>query len=195
MEYFINLQLYIYIYIHHLPISCTPQVHAKMASTLLKLTTTLLLLSLHSHLSFSSNDNEEFVVDSPLANLRSRSRFLATVVKEGARCNSITRNVCNGVWQTRGQAFSIAAWSVAETCLGIRTTAGDVGISASKGSVVAVEPASALPTMFIIVASATRSVLMALDASMDIVGMLEILFKDFVERRSFGISLYNKDNL
>ena len=100
-----------------------------------------------------------------------------------------------GYRQTRGRSFSIAARSIAETFLGIRTTAGDVGISASKGSVVAVEPASALPTMFIIVASATRSVLMALDASMDIVGMLEILFKDFVERRSFGISLYNKDNL
>ncbi|KAE8125805.1 hypothetical protein FH972_020578 [Carpinus fangiana] len=119
-----------------------------MASTLLKLTTTLLLLSLHSHLSFSSNDNEEYVVDSPLANLRSRSRFLATVVKEGARCNSITRNVCNGVSANKGASLLHCCKKHCRNVIGDKNNCGRLegarcnsitrnvcnGVSANKGA-------------------------------------------------------------
>jgi hypothetical protein len=80
-----------------------------------------------------------------------------------------------GYRQTRGRAFSVAARSIAATFLGIRTTAGDVEISASMDNIVAVEPASTLLTTLNIVASAIRSVSVVISASMDIVGMLEFI--------------------
>ena len=74
------------------------------STNLLKLITILslvipLLLSLQYQTAFSNDieDDEEYVVDSPLSNLRSRSRFLASVIKKGTHCNPITNNVCNGV--------------------------------------------------------------------------------------------------
>ncbi|XP_059440945.1 protein GRIM REAPER-like [Corylus avellana] len=107
-----------------------------MASTLLKLTTTLLLLSFHSHLSFSSNDiedNEEYVVDSPLANLRSRSRFLATVIKEGAQCNSITRNVCNGMSANKGASLLHCCKKHCRNVLGDKNNCGRCGNKCKQG--------------------------------------------------------------
>jgi hypothetical protein len=78
-----------------------------------------------------------------------------------------------GYRQTTGRAFSVAARRIAATFLGIRTTAGNVGISASKDNVVAVEPASTLLTTLNTVASAIKSVRVVINASLDIVGMLE----------------------
>lgn len=81
-----------------------------MAPSPLKLTTifsVLILLILHTQQTLSTDidDDEEYVLDTPLPNLRSRSRFLATVIKKGASCNPIARNICNGVSANNGTSW------------------------------------------------------------------------------------------
>ncbi|CAK7327787.1 unnamed protein product [Dovyalis caffra] len=85
-----------------------------MASTsLLKLATILslvfsILLALHAQITLSSDiedDDEEYVLDTPLANFRSRSRFLASVIKKGAGCNAERYNICNGVSANGGTSL------------------------------------------------------------------------------------------
>ncbi|XP_062170167.1 protein GRIM REAPER-like [Alnus glutinosa] len=109
-----------------------------MASILLKLTTTLLLLSLHSHSAFSSNDieddeDEQYVVDSPLANLRSRSRFLATVIKKGTHCDPIAHNVCNGISANKGASLLRCCKKHCRNVLGDKNNCGRCGNKCKHG--------------------------------------------------------------
>ncbi|KAB1216615.1 hypothetical protein CJ030_MR4G025776 [Morella rubra] len=86
-----------------------------MAATLLKVTTILslilpaLLLTLNSQVAFSEDieDDEdmEYVLDSPVPDLRSRSRFLTSVIQEGAFCHPDKLRVCNGVSANKGTCF------------------------------------------------------------------------------------------
>ncbi|KAK7244281.1 hypothetical protein RIF29_39101 [Crotalaria pallida] len=95
-----------------------------MAKTLFKLTTILSLLivtlSLHYQISFSTthiedddndndndNDNDDegyYELDTPLpTHFTSRSRFLSTtIIKKGAKCNPVAKNICNGVSANKG---------------------------------------------------------------------------------------------
>ncbi|KAH8518622.1 hypothetical protein H0E87_000462, partial [Populus deltoides] len=81
-----------------------------MASSLLKLAAILslvfsILLALNTQITLSSDiedDDEEYVLDTPLEGFRSRSRFLASVIKKGARCNAERNNICNGVSANNG---------------------------------------------------------------------------------------------
>lgn len=82
-----------------------------------------------------------------------------------------------GYRQTKGRAFSIAARNIAVMFFQIRTTVEDVGKSAKKDSIAAMEDVLTLFTMCITVESVTRSVRMVLNVSMDIVGMPECFFK------------------
>ncbi|TQE04919.1 hypothetical protein C1H46_009390 [Malus baccata] len=79
-------------------------------ANLLKLTTISFLmlhslLALHFQMAFSSSeleDNDEvYVIDSPNPNFRSRSKFLASIIKKGAQCNPI-KNICNGISANKG---------------------------------------------------------------------------------------------
>ncbi|KAJ7014694.1 protein GRIM REAPER [Populus alba x Populus x berolinensis] len=76
-----------------------------MASSLLKLAAILslvfsILLALNTQITLSSDiedDEEEYVLDTPLEDFRSRSRFLASVIKKGTGllycCKKHCRNV------------------------------------------------------------------------------------------------------
>ncbi|CAA2987379.1 Hypothetical predicted protein [Olea europaea subsp. europaea] len=83
-----------------------------MATTTLKLTTLLsltlsLLLTLHSPTSFSfasEDDDEEYLLDTPIENTRLRSRFLANI-KKGTRCDAAKNNVCNGISASKGEGL------------------------------------------------------------------------------------------
>ncbi|XP_047163269.1 protein GRIM REAPER-like [Vigna umbellata] len=90
-----------------------------MANTILKLTTFLLLLifaTLHDSQFGSASgvddkndherneeEEEDYVLDSPISHLGPRSRFLATVIKKGRQCNVETNNICNGVRANKGR--------------------------------------------------------------------------------------------
>ncbi|XP_018822509.1 protein GRIM REAPER [Juglans regia] len=120
-----------------------------MACTLLKLTTILSLimpliitfLALHSQLAFSNNieedDEDQYVLDSPLManiNLRSsRSRFLASVIKKGARCHPITNNVCNGIPANNGTSLLYCCKKHCRNILGDRNNCGRCGRKCKQG--------------------------------------------------------------
>jgi len=80
-----------------------------MANTTLKLTTLLILLifsTLHDFASSTDIDEEEedeYVLDTPVPRLGPRSRFLATIIKKGRQCNRETNNICNGVRANKGR--------------------------------------------------------------------------------------------
>ncbi|KAK2369438.1 Stigma-specific Stig1 family protein [Trifolium repens] len=88
-----------------------------MANKILKLTIILsILISLAlfvssndddiNHHDMEEEDEEEqdfYVVDTPLQNQRSRSRFLASIIKKGTHCDRETNNICNGVRANKGK--------------------------------------------------------------------------------------------
>ncbi|KAJ9182913.1 hypothetical protein P3X46_006846 [Hevea brasiliensis] len=103
-----------------------------MAPSLLKLITILsifVLLTLHTQKTLSSNiqEDEEYVLDTPLPNLRSRSRFLATVIKEGTDCNHIARNICNGVSANSGTSLLQCCKTHCRNVLGDENNCGQCG--------------------------------------------------------------------
>lgn len=84
------------------------------ATTIIKLTTIVslllpLLLAINSQMSFSQDieDDEEYVLDVPMMSMRPGSRFLASVLKKGARCTAIPvqYNICNGVKANNGTSL------------------------------------------------------------------------------------------
>ncbi|KAK7324567.1 hypothetical protein VNO77_28239 [Canavalia gladiata] len=86
-----------------------------MANTMRKLITILFLLisalALHSSEFVSStdadhddiNEEEEYVLDTPLLHFGPRDRFLVSKIKKGRRCNRVTNNICNGVRANKGR--------------------------------------------------------------------------------------------
>ncbi|KAK4576778.1 hypothetical protein RGQ29_027352 [Quercus rubra] len=110
------------------------------STNLLKLTTILslvipLLLSLQYQTAFSNDieDYEEYVVDSPLSNLRSRSRFLASVIKKGTHCNPITNNVCNGVSANKGKSLLYCCKKHCRNVLSDKNNCGGCGKKCQEG--------------------------------------------------------------
>ncbi|KAJ9153578.1 hypothetical protein P3X46_027005 [Hevea brasiliensis] len=109
-----------------------------MAPSLLKLTTILsifVLLILHTQKSLSTDieDDEEYVLDTPLPNLRSRSRFLARVIKKGAHCNPSTYNICNGVSANNGTSLLQCCKTHCRNVLGDENNCGHCGNKCSFG--------------------------------------------------------------
>ncbi|XP_019450717.1 PREDICTED: protein GRIM REAPER-like [Lupinus angustifolius] len=110
-----------------------------MAKTLFKLTTIfsmLIILSLHYQISFSTDtENEEdfFELDTPLPHLISRSRFLATTIKKGAKCNPSTKkNICNGVSAKKGSEFLQCCKKTCADVLGDINNCGKCGKRCNK---------------------------------------------------------------
>lgn len=82
-----------------------------MASFLLKLTTIFcILLLLHTHITLSfelgdTEEDEDYVLDTPLPYHGMRSRFLANIIKKGTRCDPISNNICNGISANNGTSL------------------------------------------------------------------------------------------
>ncbi|KAJ6752056.1 hypothetical protein OIU85_002475 [Salix viminalis] len=106
-----------------------------MAGALLKLATILslvfsILLASSSQMTLSSDiedDDEEYVLDSPPENFRSRSRFLASVVRKGTRCNAERGNVCNGVSANKGTSLIYCCKKHCRNVLGDENNCGICG--------------------------------------------------------------------
>ncbi|KAB5521430.1 hypothetical protein DKX38_025749 [Salix brachista] len=106
-----------------------------MARALLKLATILslvfsILLASSSQITLSSDiedDDEEYVLDSPPENFRSRSRFLASVVRKGTRCNAERDNVCNGVSANKGTSLIYCCKKHCRNVLGDENNCGICG--------------------------------------------------------------------
>ena len=109
-------------------------------TTLLKLTTILsliipLILALQYQTAFSNDieEDEEYIVDTQLSNLRSRSRFLASVIKRGAHCNPISYNVCNGVSANKGKSILHCCKTHCRDVLGDKNNCGVCGNKCKQG--------------------------------------------------------------
>ncbi|XP_019154036.1 PREDICTED: protein GRIM REAPER [Ipomoea nil] len=85
----------------------------KLLLPILSLALSFLLLSTHSATaaaaaSFLADDDEaeEYILDAPFSGApRLRSRFLASVIKKGKRCDAVSNNVCNGVSANNGTSL------------------------------------------------------------------------------------------
>ncbi|KAL3612431.1 hypothetical protein D5086_003451 [Populus alba] len=106
-----------------------------MASSLLKLAAILslvfsILLALNTQITLSSDiedDEEEYVLDTPLEDFRSRSRFLASVIKKGTRCNAERNNICNGVSANNGTGLLYCCKKHCRNVLGDKNNCGICG--------------------------------------------------------------------
>ncbi|KAL3576652.1 hypothetical protein D5086_021935 [Populus alba] len=106
-----------------------------MASSLLKLATILslvvsILLALHTQITLSvdvEDEDEEYVLDTPPVNFRSRSRFLASVIKKGTRCNAERNNKCNGVSANKGTGLLYCCKKHCRNVLGDKNNCGQCG--------------------------------------------------------------------
>ncbi|BFG29214.1 hypothetical protein CerSpe_154880 [Prunus speciosa] len=106
----------------------------------LELTTILsliipLLIAMQFQMVFSSEieDNEEYVLNSPLLNFRSRSRFLGSVIKQGAKCNPIKKNICNGISANKGTSLLFCCKIKCVNVLGDRNHCGQCGRKCNLG--------------------------------------------------------------
>ena len=107
----------------------------RMASSLLKLAAILslafsILLALNTQITLSSDiedDDEEYVLDTPLEDFRSRSRFLASVIKKGTRCNAERNNICNGVSANKGTGLLYCCKKHCRNVLGDKNNCGICG--------------------------------------------------------------------
>ncbi|KDP20237.1 hypothetical protein JCGZ_08636 [Jatropha curcas] len=111
-----------------------------MAPSLLKLTTILsvlllLLVSFHTQKSLAaeSEDDEEYILDTPLPNFRSRSSFLARVIRKGTRCNALSSNICNGVYANNGTSLLYCCKSHCRNVLGDQNNCGECGSKCKFG--------------------------------------------------------------
>ncbi|KAF5728301.1 hypothetical protein HS088_TW21G00448 [Tripterygium wilfordii] len=105
-----------------------------MATCVLKLTTILSLVLLiiiifHSQSSISADIEEEdgddyYILDSPVPQFRSRSRFLASIIKKGTHCNPITKNICNGISANNGTSLLYCCKKHCRNILGDRNNCG-----------------------------------------------------------------------
>ncbi|KAH7512563.1 hypothetical protein FEM48_Zijuj12G0103700 [Ziziphus jujuba var. spinosa] len=75
------------------------------------------------------DDMEEYVLDNPVPNSGSRSRFLGSsgVIKKGTRCNAMKYNVCNGVWANKGTSLLNCCKSHCRNVLGDKNNCGRCG--------------------------------------------------------------------
>ncbi|CAB4307895.1 unnamed protein product [Prunus armeniaca] len=94
-----------------------------------------LLITMQVQMAFSSEieDDEEYVLDSPLLNFRSRSRFLGSVIKQGAKCNPIKKNICNGILANKGTSLLFCCKIKCVNVLGDRNHCGQCGRKCKLG--------------------------------------------------------------
>ncbi|KAB1216610.1 hypothetical protein CJ030_MR4G025771 [Morella rubra] len=162
-----------------------------MAATLLKVTTILslilpaLLLTLNSQVAFSEDieDDEdiEYVLDSPVPDLRSRSRFLTSVIQEGAFCHPDKHRICNGVSANKGTCFFQCCKKHCRNVLKDQNNCGQCGKKCKQGERCCNEPVPMSSTMLIIVASVQKNVSTVSSVTTDIVGMLEYICQGVFE--------------
>ena len=103
------------------------------SSSLLKLATILslvvsILLALHTQKTSSvdiEDEDEEYVLDTPTVNfIRSRSRFLASVIKKGTQCHAERSNICNGVSANIGTGLLYCCKKHCRNVLGDKNNCG-----------------------------------------------------------------------
>ncbi|OWM88652.1 protein GRIM REAPER [Punica granatum] len=81
-------------------------------------------------------EDQFYVLDNPSlqpANLRSRSRFLLSVIKKGTSCNAVTKNICNGVQANNGTSLLYCCKKHCRNILGDRNNCGRCGQKCSFG--------------------------------------------------------------
>ncbi|KAJ4842595.1 hypothetical protein Tsubulata_029711 [Turnera subulata] len=113
-----------------------------MASSLLKLTTILsLVIPIVLALTQAqvtpwteTEDEDEYVLDTPAANFISRSRFLRSVVKKGAHCSTDPyHNICNGVLANNGTSLLQCCKGHCRNVLGDKNNCGQCGRKCTFG--------------------------------------------------------------
>ncbi|KAL6283620.1 hypothetical protein ACE6H2_014549 [Prunus campanulata] len=105
-------------------------------TTILSLMIPSLVLALHSQMAFSSSEleeKEEYVLDSPNPSFRSRSRFLASIIKKGAHCDPIKHNICNGISANKGTSILHCCKTHCRNVLGDRNNCGKCGNKCKLG--------------------------------------------------------------
>lgn len=106
-------------------------------ATILSLSLPLLLIFSHPHVALLTDTAEDddgfYVLDEPLPNLRSRSRFLASVIKKGTHCDPINNNVCNGISANNGTSLLYCCKTHCRNVLRDRNNCGACGQKCKLG--------------------------------------------------------------
>ena len=105
-----------------------------MASTLINRAAILslllpLLIVTHSRTALAAanaagDEDDFYVLDAPQANIRSRSRFLASTIKKGTHCDPDYNNVCGGVSANGGTSLVHCCKKSCVDVLGDRNNCG-----------------------------------------------------------------------
>ncbi|KAK1405145.1 protein GRIM REAPER [Heracleum sosnowskyi] len=107
------------------------------SNNLLKLATILSILTILFISSSSQNslDDEEYVLDTPLAKTNLRSRFLASkkVIKKGTTCSQSNKYVCNGVWANNGTSLLYCCKTHCRNVVGDMNNCGQCGYKCAYG--------------------------------------------------------------
>ncbi|KAK1395019.1 protein GRIM REAPER [Heracleum sosnowskyi] len=105
-------------------------------ATILSLFTILFITSSSQH-SLNDEDGEEieYVVDTPFANTRLRSRFLAdkSVIKKGTTCSQSNKDVCNGISANNGTSLLFCCKTHCRNVLGDKNNCGECGHKCALG--------------------------------------------------------------
>lgn len=108
-------------------------------ATILSLFTLLFITSSSQNSSTSLNDEDEdeieYVLDTPFANTRLRSRFLAdkTVIKKGTTCSQTNKDVCNGISANNGTTLLFCCKTHCRNVLGDKNNCGECGHKCTFG--------------------------------------------------------------
>ncbi|KAI4322950.1 hypothetical protein L6164_022596 [Bauhinia variegata] len=100
-----------------------------------KLTAILLViisLALQSAFSIEDDEHDTFGII-PWPRLGSRSRFLATIAKQGARCDPVGTNICNGVSANKGTQLLYCCKKKCVDALGDMNNCGQCGQKCKLG--------------------------------------------------------------
>ncbi|XP_050219647.1 protein GRIM REAPER [Mercurialis annua] len=99
----------------------------------------ILLIFLHTPKTLSYNnfqdeeldddDQELYVLDNPIPNFITRSRFLASVsvIRKGRSCNATSNNICNGVSANKGTSLLYCCKKHCRNVLGDKNNCGRCG--------------------------------------------------------------------
>ncbi|KAK9938076.1 hypothetical protein M0R45_014835 [Rubus argutus] len=109
----------------------------KLTTIILSLMLSALLLASQYPMASSSElegeDEEEYVLDTPIPNFRSRSRFLASIIKKGAHCDPVKYNICNGISANNGTSILHCCKTHCRNTLGDRNNCGKCGHKCKLG--------------------------------------------------------------
>ncbi|KAL5804541.1 hypothetical protein ACOSQ3_031341 [Xanthoceras sorbifolium] len=113
-------------------------------ATIFSLTIVTLLLALGAQISALSTDlapifedtdqdDEVYVLDNPAPSFRSRSRFLASIIKKGTHCDPDHRSICNGVSANNGTSLLYCCKTHCRNVLSDRNNCGRCGNKCKYG--------------------------------------------------------------